>query len=94
MNTLQDEWEKVEHLLVPVDASTGQRKEMRLAFYTGARAMIYMQANMAAQGVSATAGGDMVVGWLDEVRSVVDLMIKDACDREETAKDHRPAIEG
>ena len=40
MNTIADEWREFERLVVPATAGAGQRRDMRIAFYAGANAIL------------------------------------------------------
>lgn len=46
MNTIRDEWEEFARHVVPPDAPAVQRGEMRVAFYAGATAVLWLGARI------------------------------------------------
>ena len=66
MNTLQSEWETFERQVMPANASTTQREDMRRAFYAGALVMVSLLAHADAT-MSKAAMEAMIDGWHSEL---------------------------
>lgn len=72
MNTVQDEWKNVKHILVPENAPPVQAEQSRLCFYAGAEACLRIFVrigDMAEQGtISEDAAGLMMEAIHQETR--------------------------
>ena len=68
MNTVQEQWQIFEALVVPKNAPPVQRQEMRRAFYAGAEAMMRIQWNIGDSSVSEDAGIQILEGCRDELK--------------------------
>lgn len=67
MNTIQQQWDFFNALVVPANAPDIQRIEMRRAFYAGAEAMMRIQWNIGGADVSEDAGVQILEGCRDEL---------------------------
>lgn len=67
MNTIADEWESFERMVVARDAPAVQRSEMKLAFFGGASAVLALQLRIP-QEKSEDASVGMLAGWHDECK--------------------------
>lgn len=56
MNTLKDDWESFDSQVIPDDAGTTQRQEMRRAFYAGAWSMLCAVERLGNEAVSEEQG--------------------------------------
>jgi hypothetical protein len=68
MRTIAAQWSLFEQLVVPKNAHSTQRQEMRRAFYAGAEAMLRLQYEIGGADVSEDAGVALMEGWHDECR--------------------------
>lgn len=66
MNTIQNQWQHFEDLVMPKNAPAIQKREMRRAFYAGAEAVLRLQFNIGDSSVSEDAGVAMIKGMHDE----------------------------
>lgn len=66
MNTIAEQWENFEKMVMPVGASSIQRREMRLAFYAGCQTMLKFNYLIGGESVSEDAGIAMLENWNDE----------------------------
>ena len=65
-NSIAQQWESFSANVLPRDAPTVQRQEMRRAFYAGAHAMLEMTSAICDPSVSEDAGVHMIHGWFEE----------------------------
>ena len=63
-NTIRQQWEDFERAVVAKNAPSVQRKEMKLAFFGGAAAILALQ--IAMPDVSDDDGVEMLKAWHDE----------------------------
>lgn len=68
MNTVQEQWQTFEALVMPANAPPIQRQEMRRAFYAGAEAMMRVQWNIGGEEISEDAGVQILEGCRDELQ--------------------------
>jgi hypothetical protein len=68
MNTIQEQWNLFEVLIVPKNAHQVQRQEMRRAFYAGAEAMMRIQWQVGEESISEDAGVAILEGCRDEMQ--------------------------
>ena len=66
MNTIADQWKFFEASVVPKNASSIQRQEMRRAFYAGAVSMLTMHLGLGDDSVSEAAAVGILKGWQEE----------------------------
>ncbi len=69
MNTIVEQWADYEAKVVPRDAPSVQRKEMRRAFYAGAHAALMMLHKLAGEPISEDAGAAVLEGLHLEARA-------------------------
>ena len=67
MNTIQEQWLSFEKMVIPKNAPLIQHKEMRIAFYAGAQAMINALVVIGDDKVSEDAGVAMLDGYMTEM---------------------------
>jgi len=67
MNTVQQAWAHFQEKIIPKDAPTIQRVEMKRAFYAGAAAVLSVNAAISEPGTSEDAGVAILNGLLQEV---------------------------
>lgn len=66
MRTIATEWASFEGKVIPWDAGSTQRQEMRRAFYAGAQAMLGIVHEIGSDDVSEDAGIAVLKGLADE----------------------------
>jgi hypothetical protein len=66
MNTIQQAWQTFERDIIPADAPTIQRVEMKRAFYAGAAVILSVNAHIAEEGVSEDAAVAILEGLMEE----------------------------
>ena len=74
MNTIQEQWEMYEKLVLSKDASPIQLLETRRAFYAGFEAMLRVQWAIAGNEYSEDAGVAMLEGCYEESRAFARLV--------------------
>lgn len=65
-NTVAEQWALFEKLVIHKDAPAIRHRQMQLAFYAGAEALLRLQYGM--KDMSEDASVAMLQGWLDEVQ--------------------------
>ena len=68
MNTILEQWNLFEELVVPKYANQVQRQEMRRAFYAGAGGMMRIQWQVGDESMSELAGVAILEGCRDELQ--------------------------
>ena len=68
MNAIRDEWERFASEVIPADASPSQRRDMALAFYAGAYAILLMQVRNREMSDGAITG--LTIAWYQECEAV------------------------
>ena len=68
MNTILEQWNLFEELVVPKHANQVQRKEMRRAFYAGAEGMMRIEWQIGDESISESAGVAILEGCRDELQ--------------------------
>jgi len=68
MNTVAEQWALFSSAVMPKDAPSVQRQEMRRAFYSGAEAVLRLQYAIGDKAVSEDAAVAIIEGWHDECR--------------------------
>lgn len=80
MNTIADEWDEFAKHVVPPDAPDVQRVEMRVAFYAGATALLWLGARIA--GFSDDAAQSVWQSLHDESAAFVHERLAEQKERE------------
>ena len=78
MNTIQEQWNSFAEWVVPKDAPSIQRQEMRRAFYSGAEAMMRIQWNIGDNSISEDAGVAILEGCREEMK-IFATQVKNGC---------------
>lgn len=76
MNTIQEQWDLFNSLVIPVNAPPIQKQEMRRSFYAGAQAMAKIQLAITEKGVSQEQATEILSGCHDEITEFAELLKK------------------
>ena len=71
MNTIQENWDSFNALVIPKNADAIQRQEMRKAFYAGAGVMLNIFWAIGDKSISEEAGLDILEGCSEEINMFV-----------------------
>ena len=72
MNTIQEQWEQFESLVINPNAPDVQRSEMKRAFYAGAQALLNVEWAIADTSLSDDAVVEMLEGCYQEIQMFAD----------------------
>jgi hypothetical protein len=81
MNTIKDAWDSFERKVIPNEASSVQRLEMKKAFYAGVHSTLQFQLGLVDTKLSEDAMVLMLQGWHEEVEMFVNSLLPEAGDK-------------
>lgn len=73
-SSMNQGWESFERMVIPDDAGSIQRREMRRAFYAGAMVMLEMCSSVGDPSISEDEGFAMLESWRKEGERFVAMM--------------------
>lgn len=75
-NSIDEQWHIHAAVLMPRNATDGQRRDMKRSFYTGASSMILLINRMKESNLQTSVAVQMIAGWESELDAFSDLILR------------------
>lgn len=74
MRTIESQFKSFEKLVVPQDAGSAQRKDMKMAFFAGVQSVLNLQLAVADSNVSEDVAVEVLESWHSECRKFAETI--------------------